>query len=213
MIRAVIFDVDGVLLDSWEANIKFYQLLLEKSGYNVPSRKAIESVFHLSMMDAIRQLAQETSDVRVREVWEMGRSRKVRYPTELLKIPEHSRDVVDTLNKTYRLAIVTSRVRLGVEDYFKVSGLKQYFKVVVSYEDYTHPKPHPEPLLLALQKLKVKAGEAVYIGDTETDIQAAKAAGINIIVYSVRPFEWADLWISSFDELPDAVRKLREKGS
>src|SRR3989337_2843243 len=201
MIKVVIFDVDGVLLDSWEANIKFYQLLLEESGYNVPSRKEIEGVFHLPMLDAIRQLAQETSDVRVREVWEMGRGRKVRYPTELLKIPEHSRDVVDTLNKTYRLAIVTSRVRLGVEDYFMVSGLKQYFTVVVSYEDYTHPKPHPEPLLLALQKLKVKAGEPVYIGDTETDIQAAKAAGINIIVYSVRPFEWADLWISSFDEL------------
>ena len=208
MIKVVIFDVDGVLLDSWEANIKFYQLLLEESGYNVPSRKEIEGVFHLPMMDAIRQLTQETSDVRVREVWEMGRGRKVRYPTELLKIPEHSRDVVDTLDKTYRLAIVTSRVRLGVEDYFTISGLKQYFTVVVSYEDYTHPKPHPEPLLLALKKLKMKAGEAVYIGDSETDIQAAKAANTKIIVYSARPLQGADLNVESFLEIPEAIAEL-----
>src|SRR3990172_9476430 len=84
-----------VLLDSWEANIKFYQLLLKTSGYTAPSRKQIEGIFHLSMMDAIRVLANESSEEKVRKVWEMGRGRKVRYPIELLKIPEHAGDVVD----------------------------------------------------------------------------------------------------------------------
>lgn len=81
MVKAVIFDIDGVLLDSWEANIKFYQLLFEKSGYKVPSRKQVEGIFHLPMMDAIRVLAKESSEDKGRTVWEMGKGEK--YDTRL----------------------------------------------------------------------------------------------------------------------------------
>ena len=211
MIKAVIFDIDGVLLDSWEANIKFYQLLLKTSGYTAPSRKQIEGIFHLPMMDAIRVLANESSEEKVRKVWEMGRGRKVRYPIELLKIPEHAGDVVDGLSKIYRLAIVTSRVRSGVEDFFRVSGLKKYFEVVVSYEDYTHAKPDPEPLLMAVERLGVKAEEAVYIGDTATDIEAASAAGMKIILYAQAFLEGADFCVSSFREISGAVGKLNRE--
>jgi len=211
MIEAVIFDIDGVLLDSREANIKWYQLLLKTSGYSVPSRKQVEGIFHLPMMDAIRVLANESSEEKVRKVWEMGRGRKVRYPIELLKIPEHAGDVVHRLGKTYRLAIVTSRVRLGVEEFFRVSGLKKYFEVVVAYEDYTHAKPDPEPLLMAVERLGIKAEEAVYIGDTATDIEAASAAGMKIILYAHTSLEGADFRVSSFREIPGAVEKLNHE--
>lgn len=210
MIKAVIFDIDGVLLDSKDANIKFYQLLLEKSGYKTPSRKQVEGIFHLPMMDAIRILTKESSEAKVREVWDMGRGRKVRYPRELLKLPDHARDLVHAISKTYRLAIVTSRVQAGVEDFFQVSGLQKYFEVVISYEDYTHPKPHPEPLFTAVERLGLKTGETIYIGDTATDIEAAKAAGIKFLLYSSAPIAGADFRVSSFDEIPETIDKIRQ---
>ena len=56
MIKAVIFDIDGVLLDSFEANLKFFQDLMIKFGYLPPTKEEVPPIFHLNMWDAIRSL-------------------------------------------------------------------------------------------------------------------------------------------------------------
>ena len=56
--------------------------------------------------------------------------------------------------------------------------MKRFFKVVITFEDYANPKPNPEPILKALEKLRVGASRAVYIGDTLADFEAAKKAGL-----------------------------------
>jgi len=58
---------------------------------------------------------------------------------------------------------------------------------VVTYEDYSNPKPHPEPLLVANRKLGIKPQEAVYVGDSPSDIASAKAANMKSIYLSVKP--------------------------
>ena len=86
--------------------------------------------------------------------------------------------------------------------------LKSYFKADVAYEDTKKHKPFPEPLILAAKKLKVKPEETVYIGDSESDMKAAKAAGMKFVFYSRKRLKGADVQVKSFNEIPDVVAKL-----
>jgi HAD superfamily hydrolase (TIGR01509 family) len=182
MIKAIIFDIDGVLLDSFDANIGFFQRLMKLYNYKRPTKEEAKKIFHLTMWDAIKLLTKENSEERIREIWLKGKKLDI-YPTKLLKMPKDEKTVIKELGKKYKLALVTSRVKKGVEIFFKVSGLRKYFHVVVSFEDYKKPKPNPEPLLIALKRLGVKPEEAIYVGDSLTDAQAAKKVGMIFVAY------------------------------
>jgi len=210
MIKAVIFDIDGVLLDSFEANLKFFQDLMNKTGYRSPTREEFPAIFHLSMMDAIKTLTKSNSEEEIKRIWEMGRSREVGYDLGLLAMPKGAGKVIETLSKNYQLGIVTSRIKESVYESPKLTKLKKYFKVAVSYEDTTNHKPHPEPLLLAAQKLGVRSEECIYIGDVENDIKAACAAGMKVIIYSKNNFPQANICTTSFIELPELIASLSQ---
>lgn len=206
MIKAVLFDVDGVLLDSFEANLKFYQDMMNMAGYPPPTREDFPSLFHLSMRSAIEVLVSGTKEERER-VFEMGMSRTVKYPVDLLTMPAHAKEVVGELSRIYTLGIVTSRIKNSVFEAPKLAGLRRYFSVVVCYEDTIAHKPHPEPLLLAARRLDILPSEAVYVGDAGTDLEAAKAAGMRVLMYSKEKFAKADASTSSFKEIPSIISR------
>jgi len=205
MIKAIIFDIDGVLLDSFEANLKFFQDLMIKVGYRPPTREEFSAIFHLSMMDAIKALTKSNSEEEIKRIWEMGRRREVGYDLELLAAPKGAEKVVRTLSKNHLLGIVTSRIKESVYESPKLAKLEKCFKVVVSYQDTINHKPHPDPLLIAARGLEVKPEECIYIGDTENDIKAARAAGMKVIIYSKNSFPQADLYTDSFIKLPELI--------
>lgn len=208
MIRAVIFDIDGTLLNSKKANREFYKELFKKAGYGPFPDERIDQVFHLTMWDAIRFLTGEPEE-KIKKIWD---SRfKVRYPSELLKIPDGELETIKKLSQRYRLAIVSGRTKRGVDVFYEATGLKDYFQVVVSFEDYIYPKPNPEPLLVALKKMKVRPEETIYVGDSQVDLEAARAAGMKFIgfyLYAVEKIKSADANIKSFRALPGAIQRL-----
>lgn len=208
MIKAVIFDIDGVLLDSFEANLKFFQDLMERFGHRAPTREEFPEIFHLTLWDTIKFVTKLVSKEEIRKIWEAGRSREVAYHIELLVMPEAAESVITILSKNYRLGIVTSRVSEAIYEAPQLARLKKYFSATVSYQDTVNHKPHPEPLLLAAQKLGVKPEESVYIGDVRNDITAAKAAGMKVIIYSKNQFDDADACTPSFRALPGLVMSL-----
>lgn len=208
MIKAVIFDIDGVLLDSFEANLKFFQDLMVKFGYPPPTREEFPPIFHLNMWDAIKALTKSDSEEEIRKIWEAGGSGEVVYPTELLNMPEGTEEVIKILSKNYLLGIVTNRIRNSVWEFSKLAEFKEYFRTIVSYEDTVNHKPDPDPLLLAAKRLSVQPEEAVYIGDVENDVKAGKAAGMKVIVYSQDKIPGADTYATSFKELPELMVSL-----
>lgn len=207
-LKAVIFDVDGVLLDSFEANLKFFQDLLKKAGYAQPTREEYSKMMHMSMKSVIKYFSKSDSEEELQRIFDMGRFREVEYPMHLLKMPEGAEKTIHELSKKYVLGIVSSRVKGSIFEAPAMVKLKDYFKVVVTYEDTVNHKPHPEPLFLALKKLNIKPQEAVYVGDTESDLQAAKAAGMKIIMYSKEEFPSADACTSNFSDISNIVAKL-----
>jgi len=212
MIKAVIFDIDGVLLDSMEANIAFFQDLLQSAGYRKPSRKIIKENFHLTMIEMIKALLPRASEKEILRAWNMGKTTDRKKYRELSKIPDRSAETIRKLSRKYRLGIVTGRIRAGVDSFFDVCKTRKYFSAVACFEDYEKPKPDAEPLLCALKKLGTKPEEAVYVGDAIIDMQAAKAAGTHFILYSKKKIKGAKYMARSFYQMPEIISGIEGAG-
>lgn len=211
-LKCILFDVDGVIIDSKEANAEFYAVLLEKAGYKRPPRAEIDKYFHLPMWQGIEKLTGSHDEAEIRRIWQLGHDRSV-YPAHLLVFPDSLEGILAELQKQYRLAIVTSRVKDGVESLYTSKDIAMFFDATVTYEDYTNPKPDPEPLQVALRKLGVKPSEAVYIGDSHVDVEAAKAAGVLSIHLAPQKHNDATVGVTNFNEIVDAIDVIAEQVS
>jgi pyrophosphatase PpaX len=210
MIKTIIFDVDGVLIDSFEANLKFNQDLMVLAGYNPPTRKIYQKMFHMSMEQAIRFLTKSSDEKEIKRIWLLGKNRKIWYHDELIATPDNYKTILRALSKIYTLAIVTSRIRDSVFSLPQLSDLQNLFKTTVYYEDTVKHKPEPDPLLLACERLAIKPSNAVYIGDTNADIKAAKAAGMKSIAYGKHKLLGADANTNSFEQIQTIVELINK---
>lgn len=209
MIKAVIFDVDGTLLDSFEANLNFFQEVLARAGYpETPTREQYTRMYHLNMRAVIEALLTAASVDEIERVYELGRSRTIEYPSDRVRLQEGVVETIKILSEKYLLGIATSRTRESIYNVSGLAALRHYFRETVAYEDTVEHKPDPAPLLLTARELGVEPHESVYIGDAATDLQAARAAGMKMILYSRYPAEGADASIYSFQELPQLVARL-----
>jgi HAD superfamily hydrolase (TIGR01509 family) len=182
MIKAIIFDVDGVLEDSFDEVYEYFKSIFDQSGYTMVTEDEFREMLHIARDDMIRLIAKNPDQDEMARILEIEKD--VTYAMDGIKMTDGSEDIVKALARKYRLAIVTGRNERGAEDYLKRSGLEKYFEVVVHYEHYENPKPHPEPILVALKRLNIAPEEAVYIGDTEADFQSATAAGTKFILHA-----------------------------
>ncbi len=88
-------------------------------------------------------------------------------------------------NRQISIGLVTQKIShlniegrvVGVMDELKELGIHQLFGAVVGYDDVVNPKPHPEPVQLALKQLKALPENTLFVGDSRADIQSGKAAG------------------------------------
>ncbi|HIH50555.1 TPA: HAD-IIIA family hydrolase [Candidatus Micrarchaeota archaeon] len=207
VIKAVIFDIDGVLVDSFDANLKFIQNIFKKAGRKpITKTQYKKDGFHRPLKDVIRIFGQCKNEKDVEDIFLL--TRKVKYPKDLYKFPPHLQDTIKIISRSYKLAVVTSRSKIGTEEVLRYSETGKYFPIVVHYGQYKNPKPHPEPLWLAAKRLKIKPSEIVYIGDSLTDIQAAKAAGMKIILFSRKIINGVDEKTTKFVELPRLIARL-----
>lgn len=205
-IKAVIFDIDGVLIDSFRSNFKFVKRFLTEAGYKAPTEKQYRKGFHLTLDQVIRVFAGVDDAKEIKRIVRIAF--KVYTISEKVKLPEDSVFIIKKLSKSYKLGLVTGRIKLGVDEYLDLSKTRKYFKTAVHFSHYKNSKPHPEPLLIAAKRLKVKPSEAVYIGDALTDIQAAKAAGMKVILFSKKNLKGADYKTNSFKALPGIIKKI-----
>ena len=207
MIKAVLFDVDGVLLDSFEAGLLFLQDILAHMGHKKPSRNEFRKVFHLPLPLALKHIAKAELTEELERLHEIVQ--KVPYHSELLSEPPYAKEVLKTLQKNYKLGIVTSRHKSGLtKRYFHFAHTKKYFSVCITVEDVKHHKPHPEPLLLAAKWLKVRPSECVYVGDSHTDIEAGRDAGMKTILYGGKKNPGSSASTRTFRKIPSIIGKL-----
>jgi beta-phosphoglucomutase-like phosphatase (HAD superfamily) len=207
VIKAIIFDVDGVLIDSAEANAQFFHELLTRFGYQPTPDPDHQKHNHLPMWDRIALMTGSDDPKVIQPIWEYGRDR-ADYPLHLVKPPEQLTETLKELKRTYVLGVVTGRIREGLDEFFKLTKSRSYFGTMVTYEDTTKRKPYPEPLLKAAESLGVRPAECMYVGDADTDVQAANAAGMASVLVAQHDNPDADQVIRRWDDLPAAIDGL-----
>jgi len=107
------------------------------------------------------------------------------------------------------IGVVTSKRHVSARNTLRAAGLDGHLPLLVAMEDTDVHKPDPEPLLLAMQRLGVKAGDCVYIGDAVVDVLAAKAAGMASIAVTWGAGDRADLIAAGPLAVVDTMDSLR----
>jgi len=205
-----LFDLDGTLIDSVELILRSYRHTLRTHRGMVPP----DDLWLKGLGTPIRvQLRQWTDDPT--EIEEMAATYSVynlEHHDALVRPYDGVVNAVRGLKEEgKRLGLVTSKVRSGATRGLKVAGLEPAFDVIVGADDVQHPKPHPEPVLAALDRLGARPGEAVFIGDSRHDLVCGRAAGVKTAAALWGPFDrshLADLEPDYWLERPEDIRRL-----
>lgn len=174
-LRAVLFDWDGTLLDSFHADARAYLGMFRALGIGWGVREL--SRHYSPDWHRIYRAARIP-----RQRWaEADRLWAQFYRRQRPRLLPGARRAVNWTARRYRVALVTSGNRARVERQLRQFRLARVFAVRVCSEDAPRRKPHPAPLLEALRRLRVPAKEAVYVGDAPEDVWMARRAGVRCV--------------------------------
>jgi phosphoglycolate phosphatase len=173
---AVLWDLDGTLIDTADLHVYAFIKALKKIGYNANEEhaKAFRQRLGKRFMDIIKEIFPNMPEDEIERLKNIRRE-IVLSRVDLIKPLPPSR-LLPIVSRVCPTALITSSNRQFTEtilDHFK---WRSYFDVVITGDDVKHGKPNPEPVILALKKLGVSQG--VMIGDTEYDRLCAVNAGI-----------------------------------
>ena len=177
------FDCDGVLFDSRQANVLFYNDLLRRFGRPPMGEADIDQVHVRTAADSVAYLFRD--DPRLAEAERLRPS--LDYTPYISRmVPEPTaRPALERLRLLCRLAVCTNRTNT-IGAVLAHHGLAPYFDLVVSALDVPRPKPYPDQLVRALAVLGCPAQAALYVGDAAVDMEAARLAGVPFVAYRNR---------------------------
>ncbi len=179
-IKVVIYDCDGVLIDSRGANAAFYNHILERFGLPRLSPRQLDFVHTSTAQQAIDFLFQGTPWRGLAQDYQQGIDN--RPFLALLRLEPHIREVLVSLRPAYHTAIATNRGK-SLPLVLRELGLADLFDLTISSYEVAKPKPHPECLWKILNHFRVEPGEAVYIGDSPVDLLVSRRAGVTFVAY------------------------------
>jgi HAD superfamily hydrolase (TIGR01509 family) len=214
MLKAIIFDMDGVLIDStkyvWEAN----RILLEKEGVKF-SEQDIKKWLGMSLRD---QLKIWSKYFGIRELDLNDYSRKS-FDIQMKLMREKEKPNKDLINliknakeDSVKLAVATSSSKYRAEKILDMLGITNFFDVIIAADDVPNHKPNPDLFLEAARRINVKPEECAVIEDAENGVEAAKRGNIKVVAlltpyHTKEELKEADLIINDFSEL--SIGKLK----
>jgi pyrophosphatase PpaX len=177
--RTVLFDLDGTLVDSAAMILaSFRHATKTVLRREVPDHELLAAVGGPGLRAQMEALAPD----RVDELVEVYSRHNVGLHEGLQACGGVLELLATVKDEGRRLGVVTAKRRATLALAFEVlPELKRFFDVTIAAEDTERHKPHPEPLLTALERLDEEPRNAAYVGDSPFDIQAAKAAGLGAI--------------------------------
>ena len=173
----ILFDLDGTLIDSTEAILESFRHSLGVHGRktDISDMMITSQIGHpLETMFAGVGIESSLIDAHV-NTYKLYYREIARQKTLLLP---NAAEAVREAASFARLGIVTTKTGLYSQELMEYFDLMEYFEVLIGREHVENPKPHPEPIWRALEKMGDEKATAWMIGDTRLDIEAAKRAGI-----------------------------------
>jgi pyrophosphatase PpaX len=208
----VLFDLDGTVIDSGAIILASMRHAAETVvGGEWSDRQLLQAVGGPGLEAQMVALDPALDPARVDELVRVYRAHNEPLH-DTLECCAGMEDVLAVLKETgHRLGIVTAKRRKTVDLAFARLPIEHLFETVVGGDETPRQKPHPDPLLLALDRLGARPQDAAYVGDSPFDMQAAKAAGIFAVgvswgrIHDAGKLADADVVIDSAAELLDLV--------
>jgi HAD superfamily hydrolase (TIGR01509 family) len=203
-IDAILFDMDGVLIDARHLHYEALNAALSPFGLEI-SHDA-----HLANFDGLstRQKLAILSETRGLPAGLHALINELKQKFTLAKIPSHCRPVFRhryllsrLVQEGYRLALCSNSVRKTVDEMMRSADLDTFFDLTLSNEDIRYPKPHPEIYLEAAQRLNVQPDRCLVVEDNVNGIRAAKDAGMHVL-------EVADPDAVTYDRVTTALETI-----
>lgn len=178
MKKAVLFDIDGTLLDAWQFVFGAFEYTVDFHKLKLPPEEILNSARGKTLLEFYQtvfpnldaQILAKTHD----------NFQKDRFDTH--KLFPKAKYVLKKLKKRgFLLAVVSNRTRVSLHTSLKMVGIDKYFDLVLSAEDVQNPKPHEDHLLIALKHFQVHPSNAFMVGDTDHDILAGKNARVKTV--------------------------------
>lgn len=210
-IRAVLFDWDGTLLDSFDADSSAYVAMFRELG--IPWGLNELATHYTPDWHRVYRAAKipRSKWVTADTLWAKH------YVRHAPKLVPGARRVLAWVARHYRLGLVTSGDRVRVLRQLRLFRLTRLFAARVCAGDTSHKKPHPAPLRLALKQMCLNPSACIYVGDSAHDLEMSKRAGVRAIALIGRfPTEAGlraakpEFLLNSLKELPGILKSLEE---
>ena len=201
--KLAIFDCDGVLFDSREANRHYYNAVLSSVGLQEMDEEQLDFCHMHTASESMAYLLKGQPESIVNEAKKL--IERVDYSSFLkyMTMEPGVTETVQQIRKFIPAAISTNR-STTMPLLATMYGLDQLFDKIVCALDVKNPKPHPEGVYNILDYFKVSPHEAVYIGDTNVDQEVASRAGVSLIAYKNSTLE-AMFHVEHFSEIGKIV--------
>lgn len=182
LVEAVLFDMDGVLVESSKAWFSTLNFILEQQGRPKVSWEFFVKHLGQNIERDVEVFFKGLKPEEVRLLYE----RHFPIFLDLVKPISHAREVLAAIRKSgIKTGCVTNTPKNLSIKILEKASLFNYLQVVVGGDEVRHQKPEPEPILKALSALKVRSNRACFVGDTVYDIKAAQRAGCIPIGFGV----------------------------
>jgi phosphoglycolate phosphatase len=180
--QAVVFDFDLTLADSRPGFDACHRYAAEHMGLPVPTFEAAGRTIGTPLPLAYVELYGAGAAGKAEEYVKLYQAHADEVMTGLTTMLPGAADALEALQDAgLRLAIVSQKLRYRVEDVLRREGLLERFETILGGEDVPAFKPDPRGILMAIERLEATKDEAIYVGDTTIDAEAARNAGVGFV--------------------------------
>jgi len=180
-VKLIILDFDGTIADSLELHIKTFKEACEKLGIKIDEDKIKKfvSLQGKTFENISKEIFSKLSEEEIKKLDEIKWKLSEEYVNEI----KPNKKVIELINsaKNCEFALFSSSPKKFIIKALETLGIREKFKVIICREDVKNPKPNPEGILKILEKTGISKENAVFIGDSIFDEQAAKRAGIKFL--------------------------------
>lgn len=187
MKKLVIYDCDGVLFDSFDAVMAYYDFVCEQFGLKKIDRadkKMVEAAMIKTNEEIINLLTDDKNIVS--QILDFAKKHNFMRFLDLMKPSKNIYQALDLLkSKGKKLAVLTNR-GTSLAYLLEHFDMKKYFDFTVNSFDVVNPKPHPEGLIKILNYFNLDSNDAIYVGDSMNDYLPAKATSTDFVSFGVK---------------------------
>lgn len=208
MIKALLFDLDGTLIDTNTLILDSFKHAFKKHLNIIPPESEIVKLFGEPLERSLAKYVHSKSERM--ELITSYRNYNDTNHDSVAKPFDGVKDALIELRKEFKIAVVTSKRSIMAHRGLELFQIKEYFDAIITPEDTKEHKPNPDPALCACKALGVNPEEAIMVGDSHNDILCGKNAGTKTCLVTYTALDLEELKLLKPDFIVDNIIELSE---